>query len=69
MEEHPYRYPVRCASCACLYYPRLRSEYMCEVCQGSLEDYVRSLEGMGGNPVMAWWDRQRSLRESAITRR
>ena len=57
----PHPYPVRCAACEFLYYPESTSDYMCTVCQGSLEDYVRSMPPEG-NPTMAWWRRQTALR-------
>ena len=53
--------PARCANCEYLYYPDSAAAYLCDVCQGSLEGYVRSMAG-ARNPVMAWWDRQRELR-------
>jgi hypothetical protein len=52
---------VRCASCEFLYYPQTSAAYLCEVCQSSLEDYVRSLPGHP-NATVAWWQRQQCLR-------
>ena len=62
METRPHPYPVRCAACELLYYPNSLREYLCAVCQGSLEDYVASI-GEEAPATLAWWRRQNELRE------
>ena len=61
METRPHPYPVRCAACELLYYPNSLREYLCGVCQGSLEDYVSSI-GEEPSATLAWWRRQNELR-------
>ena len=62
METRPHPYPVRCAACELLYYPNSLREYLCAVCQGSLEDYVASI-GEEAPATLAWWRRQNELRD------
>ena len=64
MEAHPHRHPVRCAACEQLYYPTAISDYLCDICQPSLETYVAS---MGGQPAatLAWWRQRQALRDGA----
>ena len=63
-EAHPYQYPVRCAVCGFLYYPDTVRDYLCDVCQASLEDYEHSMAG-STKANLAWWQRQHALRAEA----
>ena len=67
MPPHPHRYPVRCASCEYLFYPDATADYLCDICQRSLEDYVRSMDG-DANPTIRWWQRQQDLRRGLRSR-
>ena len=53
---------MRCASCGYLYYPDAVGDYLCDVCQASLEGYVASMAGQE-NPTLGWWQRQGRLRD------
>jgi hypothetical protein len=64
MPDHVPQRPHRCSACELLYYPRDNRAYLCDVCQDSLEDYVKSMAGHE-NPTIAWWRRQQALRAEA----
>jgi hypothetical protein len=67
-QAHPNPKPVRCAACEYLYFPQSIRQYLCDVCQASLEDYTASMAGHE-NPTIAWWRRQAVLRDDIRGRR